>query len=302
MPSRSNGFGRFPASRASCARSTTWRPAWCGRRDRVEALRDEIGKAGFPVFGRREHSGSRRHQARQTGARPLDRSLLREHSSPRRVRRRGRLLQLHAALRLDADRSRDAARGRIHDRRLRSSHRRRYGSVARAAQADRVGDRLRRTDARAAARRSIVRWTPRRCGPISPIFWSASCPRPSRRTSGSRCILTIRRGACSACPESSADRAALERLIGLVDSPANGITFCTGSLGALATNDLPAMIRSVGRRIHFAHCRNVRITGDQQFYEAAHPTRIRRRADARGDGRAVGLSASPDRCGRITAA
>jgi mannonate dehydratase len=75
-------------------------------------------------------------------------------------------------------------------------------------------------------------------------------------------------------PRIITDGPALERLVGLVNSPANGITFCTGSLGALASNDLPAMIRSVGRRIHFAHCRNVRITGDRQFYEAAHPTRF----------------------------
>jgi mannonate dehydratase len=74
-------------------------------------------------------------------------------------------------------------------------------------------------------------------------------------------------------PRIMVDGHALERLLRLVDRPANGITFCTGSLGALATNDLPAIIRSVGRRIHFAHCRNVRITGDRQFYEAAHPTR-----------------------------
>ena len=74
-------------------------------------------------------------------------------------------------------------------------------------------------------------------------------------------------------PRIIGDGPSLERLLRLVDRPANGITFCTGSLGARATNDLPAMIRAVGSRIHFAHCRNVRITGDRQFYEAAHPTR-----------------------------
>jgi mannonate dehydratase len=73
-------------------------------------------------------------------------------------------------------------------------------------------------------------------------------------------------------PRIITDGPALERVVGLVNSPANGITFCTGSLGALASNDLPAMIRSVAHRIHFAHCRNVRITGERQFYEAAHPT------------------------------
>jgi mannonate dehydratase len=57
-----------------------------------------------------------------------------------------------------------------------------------------------------------------------------------------------------------------------VDRPANGVTFCTGSLGALPENDLPAMVRRLGTRIHFAHCRNVRITGDRKFHETPHPS------------------------------
>jgi mannonate dehydratase len=69
---------------------------------------------------------------------------------------------------------------------------------------------------------------------------------------------------------------ALDRLVSLVDSPANGVTFCTGSLGADPANDLPAMARSLGARgrIHFAHCRNVRITGPRQFHEAPHPSAL----------------------------
>jgi mannonate dehydratase len=70
--------------------------------------------------------------------------------------------------------------------------------------------------------------------------------------------------------------AAFERLIDLVDSPANGVTFCTGSLGAEPKNDLPAIARTIGGRgrIHFAHCRNVAITGKRQFHEAPHPSRF----------------------------
>ena len=68
----------------------------------------------------------------------------------------------------------------------------------------------------------------------------------------------------------------LERLVTLVDSPANGVTFCTGSLGALPENDLPAMVRRLAAvakdRIHFAHCRNVRITGERRFHETPHPS------------------------------
>jgi mannonate dehydratase len=64
----------------------------------------------------------------------------------------------------------------------------------------------------------------------------------------------------------------LVRLLKLVDRPANGVTFCTGSLGALPENDLPAMVRRIGARIHFAHCRNVRITGERRFHETPHPS------------------------------
>jgi len=64
----------------------------------------------------------------------------------------------------------------------------------------------------------------------------------------------------------------LERLLKLVDRPATGVPFCTGSLGALPENDLPAMVRRLGSRIHFAHCRNVRITGERQFHETPHPS------------------------------
>jgi len=75
-------------------------------------------------------------------------------------------------------------------------------------------------------------------------------------------------------PRIITDAPALERLIRLVDSPANGVTFCTGSLGASPENDLPAMVRRLGaaERIHFAHCRNVAVTGARRFHETAHPS------------------------------
>ncbi|HUP90528.1 MAG TPA: mannonate dehydratase [Longimicrobiales bacterium] len=75
-------------------------------------------------------------------------------------------------------------------------------------------------------------------------------------------------------PRILTDAAAFERLIGLVDSELNGVTFCTGSLGASADNDLPAMIDMIGERIHFAHCRNVKRSGAQSFNEVAHPSRF----------------------------
>ena len=54
-------------------------------------------------------------------------------------------------------------------------------------------------------------------------------------------------------PRIITDGPALERLLGLVDRPANGVTFCSGSLGAHPDNDLPGIVRRLGSRIHFAH-------------------------------------------------
>ena len=71
---------------------------------------------------------------------------------------------------------------------------------------------------------------------------------------------------------------ALERVCDLVDSPANGVTFCTGSLGADPDQvaGLPAdAARLAARgRLHFAHLRNVRqlpAGGGRDFTETAHP-------------------------------
>ena len=75
-------------------------------------------------------------------------------------------------------------------------------------------------------------------------------------------------------PRIVTNAAALDRLTRLVDRPANGVTFCTGSLGASPENELPAMIRELGARgrIHFMHCRNVIRTGDHEFHETPHPS------------------------------
>ncbi|MCA1367169.1 mannonate dehydratase [Bradyrhizobium sp. BRP14] len=62
-------------------------------------------------------------------------------------------------------------------------------------------------------------------------------------------------------------------MLSKVDSPTNGVTFCTGSLGALAANDLPAMVRQFAPRIHFVHLRNVRREEERtpcSFYEDEH--------------------------------
>jgi mannonate dehydratase len=55
-----------------------------------------------------------------------------------------------------------------------------------------------------------------------------------------------------------------------VDAPTNGLTLCTGSLGSHPKNDLPAITRAFGARIHFVHLRNVAKQRDGSFTESAH--------------------------------
>ncbi|WP_414473580.1 mannonate dehydratase [Microvirga sp. M2] len=59
-------------------------------------------------------------------------------------------------------------------------------------------------------------------------------------------------------------------IIGAVDSPANGITLCSGSLGAGPSNDVPAIAKRFANRIWFAHLRNVAKEPDGSFMEADH--------------------------------
>lgn len=59
-------------------------------------------------------------------------------------------------------------------------------------------------------------------------------------------------------------------ILDTVPSPANGLTLCTGSLGARRGNDLPAIARRFADRIHFAHLRNVANEPDGSFMEADH--------------------------------
>lgn len=62
----------------------------------------------------------------------------------------------------------------------------------------------------------------------------------------------------------------LKDIIAFVPSPSNGITLCTGSLGARADNDIPGIIERLGEHIHFVHLRNVKREADGSFYEAEH--------------------------------
>ena len=65
----------------------------------------------------------------------------------------------------------------------------------------------------------------------------------------------------------------LDRLFDAVKSKNNGVTFCTGSLGARRDNDLVKMADKYSKmgRIHFAHLRNVCwVDDDYSFYESGH--------------------------------
>ena len=64
----------------------------------------------------------------------------------------------------------------------------------------------------------------------------------------------------------------IERFLKLYDSPYNGLTLCSGSLGVDPNNDIADMVKSFADRIHFAHIRNVKITGNKCFEEAGHKT------------------------------
>ena len=64
-----------------------------------------------------------------------------------------------------------------------------------------------------------------------------------------------------------------EHLAAILDmhpSLSNGLTFCTGSLGARPGNDLPAMAKRFAARVNFAHLRNVTKDPDGSFEEADH--------------------------------
>jgi len=68
------------------------------------------------------------------------------------------------------------------------------------------------------------------------------------------------------------NREDLARLLAIEDVPENGLTLCSGSLGASCQNDIAAMVREfAGKgRIHFAHLRNVKNDPSGDFYETGH--------------------------------
>jgi mannonate dehydratase len=68
------------------------------------------------------------------------------------------------------------------------------------------------------------------------------------------------------------NRSDLNRVLSIADTPANGLTLCSGSLGADTGNDVAELVREFAARgrIHFAHMRNVKVNEAGDFYETAH--------------------------------
>lgn len=62
----------------------------------------------------------------------------------------------------------------------------------------------------------------------------------------------------------------IQALIDAVPSLNNGLCFCTGSYGVRPDNDLPAMVRQFGDRIHFIHLRNTTRNAQGDFFEDNH--------------------------------
>jgi mannonate dehydratase len=63
----------------------------------------------------------------------------------------------------------------------------------------------------------------------------------------------------------------LQFLLDQTPEPSNGITFCSGSLGARLDNDLGAIVRRVAPRIRFVHLRSTKQeAGRDAFHEAPH--------------------------------
>jgi mannonate dehydratase len=62
----------------------------------------------------------------------------------------------------------------------------------------------------------------------------------------------------------------IAEILSAVESPANGLCFCTGSLSARPDNDLIEMVKRFAPRINAVHLRSTARLPDGSFYEADH--------------------------------
>ncbi len=62
----------------------------------------------------------------------------------------------------------------------------------------------------------------------------------------------------------------IEWITNCVQSPANGLTFCTGSLSVNPENNLEEIVTRFSNRIQFVHLRNTNLCDNLDFYESGH--------------------------------
>ncbi|MHB9055133.1 MAG: mannonate dehydratase [Paludibacteraceae bacterium] len=62
----------------------------------------------------------------------------------------------------------------------------------------------------------------------------------------------------------------IDLILSAVDSPANGLTFCAGSLSAGIQNNVPQMASKFAKRVYFAHLRSTTVLDNGDFFEASH--------------------------------
>jgi mannonate dehydratase len=71
-------------------------------------------------------------------------------------------------------------------------------------------------------------------------------------------------------PRIITNQANIKRVLKLVESPYNGVTLCSGSLGSNPSNNLVNMVKEFAGRIPFAHVRNIKVYENGDFIETSH--------------------------------